>query len=268
MPDGFEAPSFNPNPHPPAGATRSDGTPFDQPAGGTPGDRGQEQFDRAYVEDIRSQAAHYRTQFAPYRDAFAPYTDEERQEWLDLAREFAQNPTGAAARLRELADAVDPGQGPFQKIDEPQAPAGQQPQTPPVEDRPLTVKEFQQMLAAERQQAEAARRQYEAQQAQESQVQEIYGEAAKLGYKSGSKEIVDLLWTARNDPRAGGDLARAHQILEAGKQEVAIAYLREKGYDGRELPIPVSGGVAPSGAGEIKDFAGARASLEARLNAL
>lgn len=260
--DGFGAPpAFNPNPHPPAGATRKDGTPYDAPPA-TPGDRGADQFDRAYVEDLRQQAAGYRTQFAPYRDAFSPYTEEERQEWLDLAREFANNPTGAAARLRELANAVDPQSGPFEAAEAPKT------EEAPADDKPLTRAEFAALLQADRQEQAQAARAAQAQAAQEAQVQGIYAEAEKLGYKSGTREIVDLLWVARNDPRAQGDLARAHQVIEYDRQESVRTYLREKGYDGRELPIPGGGGSAPSGREEIKDFSSARASLEARLSQL
>lgn len=248
---------FNPNPHPPAGATHSDGTPIaGTPA--PPANSGVEQFDRAYVEDLRGQAADYRTKYAPFRDAFDGYTEEERQEWLSLVADFSRDPVATAQRMREIAEAVAPS--PFEPIT--QTPIPEPTPTPEEQDRPLTVREFQAMQAEAQRQAQA-----EAQaQQQESSVRGIYQEAEQLGYKPGTKEIVDLFWIARN--QTGGDLKAAHAQMIQQEQQVVARYLESKGYDTTNTPIPVSRGVAPSGETEIKDFGSAKESLLRRLEAL
>ncbi len=246
---------FNPNPHPPVGATN-----LNAPVPGAPTpDTGAGKFDEAYVHELREESAKYRTQYAPYRDAFEPYTEEERAEWLDLAQTLAKDPAAAAERFRAIADSIAPS-----TLPEPVAPVVPIPgQVDPL-DSPMTMRQFQELT--QKQQAEWV--QQSQVQEQERLIQQNYDVASQLGYKSGTREIVNLLWTARNDPRAEGDLQKAHQILEGEKVEVVRQYLGQKAEGRINVPVPTGIGHAPSNATPPKTFAEARASLDARIDAL
>ena len=168
-----------------------------------------ETFDRAYVENLRQEAAGYRTRAKEYDEVFGSYDPDSRAALLDIAKQLSDPTTqpAAAKRLQAIADKImeAQGQGKVTRPDGEEDP----------DSKPLTRKEFEE-LQKERDQA-----------AQEKQaIESLENEARKLGYEPGSDEYFFLLGKAQ-EPDVAGDLAKAHEKVEQFFADKAAARARQ-----------------------------------------
>jgi hypothetical protein len=205
-----------------------------------PFDSGAESFPRAYVEQLRKEAADRRTAVKPYDDAFSAYGPEERDVWLKIAKLTVDDPAAAKEVMDTLFSSM-------LEEAEPEAPTAE-------DDRPLTRKELEQWSKDQ----EAAKQEAAA-------VSAVEKEAESLGYKSGDWNYYALMKRALSDHN--GDLKAAHAAFEADKQKVIDEYIAGKTASGEKWPAGMPGGAAPADAtgGAPKTFEQAKASAKARM---
>lgn len=100
---------------------------------------------------------------------------------------------------------------------------------------------------------------------QEADINAVYADAEKLGYKRDTKEMVELLWVAAND--CDNDVGAAHKKIEDDRQAIIDAAIEAKRADAANTPRVVRrSGDAPAGTKEIKSLKDSRAALVERLN--
>lgn len=207
-----------------------------------------------YVTELRQESAGYRDRFKPFRDAFEGYEDADRDIWLEAARTFSEDPVAVATWMREQADAILSTTGP-----------GDQDQTTDGEsepsDQPLTRADLDRYFA-ERERAEAERR-ADAERAAENE--RITAEAKELGYQPNTPQYAALLYAAVH--QTNGDLAAAHEALEADTKARLEAALNARAADAKKTPKtpPPTGGAVTKPA-ELT-FEAAREASRARRNA-
>jgi hypothetical protein len=204
-------------------------------------DDGVQQFDRAYVQKLREEAASHRTKAKTYTDAFEPFDEPSREVLLDLARTIAADPVAGAARMKELAALLE---------GEPETPAVPDPDA----DRPLTRADLDKIQKERDDKA-----------AEEKVQNGIRQEVVDLGYTLDSRDHYNLLWEASHNHK--GDLTAAHKALEAEKQAVIDKYLADKRGTAAGTPLAGSEGTPPANSEPITTFEQARASVEAKAKA-
>lgn len=224
--DPAAAPAVAPETAAPAAAPEVD--PFD--------DTATDQFSRDYVEKLRQENAKHRTTAKAYTDAFEPFDETSREVLLDLARTIASDPIAGAARMKELAAALE-GTVP--------AP----PEPDPNADKPMTRAEYDKI---EKEKADKA--------ADAADQAKISAEVEGLGYTLGTREHFTLLWEASHNHK--GDLDAAHKALEAERQGHIDTFLEQKRKDAEGTPTAGSGGSAPANDSPIKTLADARRATE------
>ena len=209
-------------------------------------------FDRAYVEELRREAAGYRTRLREVESYFDGYSEEERDalgQYLQLSRAAEQGDPEAIQILNELFagdqewDGQDEQYDPTQTFDE----------------------DYFRQLA--RQEAEQLYMQEQAQQAQVQAVQSIQQTAEQMGYQQGSEDYILLLKFANDlDPSEHPDLlAAADQQVKAYRQQIIDSYIAEKQQQASGPRTPASNGAAPNLGQPPRTLAEARQALHDRL---
>jgi DivIVA domain-containing protein len=193
------------------------------------------QFDRAYVERLRREAAEHRTKAKTFHESFDGYQPEEVDVLLDLVRELNADPKSAAGRLEALVESIREAY-PDEVAAEETAPEY------------LTRADLER-IEAEKQEAKA----------QEDAVAAIETQAKEFGYEKGTADYFRLLWTAQNV--TGADLAKAHESIQAERQAIIDNYLKSKADDADALP----GGSGSGGAGTVPPEAGGFDAADRRL---
>jgi hypothetical protein len=209
-------------------------------------------FDRAYVEELRREAAGYRTQLREVESYFDGYTPEERDalgQYLQLSRAAEQGDQEAIAILNEL---FDDGQNVDDQMDDPF-------------DMPMLDEDYLREMA--RQEAYELFSQEQAQRDQEQAVAQVQSTAEQMGYDQGSEDYILLLKFANDlDPAEHPDLlAAADQQVKAYKQQIIDSYINEKQQQANGPRTPQSNGSAPSLAQPPRTLAEARQALHDRL---
>lgn len=203
------------------------------------------QFSRDYVQRTRAEAAKYRTRAkeleataAPYQEVFGEYDPEDRAVWFDLAKSYRDDPSAAAARMRELADHILKGEQPD-----------------PEAEAPLTAAEFEKRWTAK-----------EEAKTQAAVVASIQKEAQDLGYTRDTRAYKVLLLTAKEDTQ--GDIKAAHELLERERQAAVDSFVERKAREADGSYVaPGANGSVPSQAKPIASWDDADAALQALLDA-
>jgi len=208
-------------------------------------------FDRAYVEELRREAAGYRTRLREVESYFDGYTEEERDalgQYLQLSRAAEQGDPDAIQILEELFAGDDDG-GYDEEPDE-----GFQ-----------FDEDYFRTLA--RQEAEFLYQQESAHRAQVEAVQGIQQRAEQMGYQQGSEDYILLLKFANDlDPDEHSDLlASADQQVKAYRQQIIDSYISEKQQQASGPRTPQSNGAAPNLGQPPRTLAEARQALHDRL---
>lgn len=200
-------------------------------------------FKRDYVEKLRRESAGYRERAKKYQSAFDGYEEDAVAEWLRLAQNLRADPKATAAEFQKLAEeirAVYPEE-----------------EVPAIEEvfsdgeQPLTIADLQRLLDEREQEQDMKVR-----------VAAIETEATGLGYKLGSDEYDELLWTAtRLD---SGSVKEAHDKLKARDQAVIDRYVADmKGSGGYKVPV---GGAPASQEQKLDSFEAANEALASWLD--
>lgn len=198
-----------------------------------------ETFPRAYVEELRQEAAKYRTKAKQF-EAFEAYSDEDRQVWTHLAQTIMDDPKAGAQLLQDIAKGLTAEEQ--QELAE--AVGAEEPQY-------MTMADYKRL---------------QDEQDMNQRVAAIERDSTALGYKLGSTEYKHLLLVASNETQ--GNVQAAHQRIEAQKQAWIDNYLASKESDASGTPsVPSGAGSAPSGAVPITNFKDASAAMKDFLNA-
>lgn len=239
---------------PSAPASAPDSDPF----GDLPAD--QAVFDRGYVDQLRREGARYRTeargaqdQLTVYDETFSPYEQADRDVWLDLARQWVDDPKGAAAVMQQIASAVL-GEGTEQRTDKPaeQPTAGS---SAGKSSGPLTQEDVAEYVRQEMQAAQHQAR-------QEQMVESIYTSMRTAGIEPKSSEGMAVLWLANND--TAGDIDKAIEMHKATRQKAIDEYVAGRATGRHPTPAP-SNGVAASAHTPISNLDDARKAADAYL---
>lgn len=217
---------------------------------------GQDHFDRPYVEKLRNEAASYRTKYREanaYQEAFG--SAEDRETWRKLASTLYTDQVAGAQWMANIARDLGAGMTDEQAIKA----AGPEPATitPPAAvpaPKSLTADDVERMFTER-----------DAKQHMDKAIKAVETDAQGLGYKMGSKEYVSLLHLAANT--TGGDLSKAHAIMEADKQAIIDAYVASKAAETGSRG-PGNQGSAPTGERPIKTLKDAEGAMRARLAAM
>lgn len=201
-------------------------------------------FKREYVEKLRRESASYRERAKKYQEAFDGYEDEAVGEWLRLAQSLRNDPKGTAEELAQLVEQINNAyseqESKNQELDAERQVA---------EGEYLSRAEVERMFAEREQKADTERR-----------IAQIELDAQNLGYKLGSEEYDELLWTASK--LQSGSIKDAHEKLESRNQAIYDRMIEKM--NGKDYKVPA--GVTPPGEDrKIKTFEEANAALDAWL---
>lgn len=196
-------------------------------------------FSPEYVRDLRQEAARYRVEAQQYKSAWEGVPESDQEIWKRAIKLTNEDPAAGAAYLEELALGLKP------------VPI-QQGTTAPT----LTEKDIDRMVSDRLAKA-----------GQDQLVREIEREAEGLGYKPGTREYVELLWTAEHETDA--DLKAADAKLKKAQTDWFEAELEKRRGESGGWPSAVRRGSPPGQAPkEIKTFADATNALKAHLDRL
>lgn len=232
-----------PAPEAPPAEPAPEAPPATEPAADAFEDEAVQQFDRAYVTKLRTEAAGHRTEAKAFKDAFSGYSDEERAVFLELATGLAGDPDtrlATAKRFQEIATAVLGN-----------APAAE---PTPEDDAPMTKAQVQAYLAEQ-----------EAAKDQDRRVADIKTRATDLGYKVGSASYQTLLFLAREN---GGDMDKAHAAIKDEREADFAARIKALADEADGAVVPAGGGPAGSQTRKVTTIADASDALRERLAAL
>ena len=185
-------------------------------------------FDRAYVEELRKEAAGYRTRAKRYEEAFDGYDDETREAFLEYARLSYAAQNGDAEAMAQLQE--------FMGEEEPVAP--EMPAIDPVEAARIAAREETERVLSEREQRAA----------QAEAVSNVQAAAKDMGYDLTSADYV-LLMRFANDPEVislDDPMAEAHNRVQAYHQSIVEQHLAAKSAQTDGTPaVQTSVGAAP-----------------------
>lgn len=222
--------------------------PAPAPEAADPFDNEQvQQFDRKYVEKIRTEAAERRVASKKYEDAFSKYNEQEQAVWFELAQELVTDPKSAATKFQQIAAEI------LGAPAEPAVPVA--PVADPAGEKPLTQADIDRILAERDSKSQQERDLAAA-------TSKVVSEAEALGYKQGSAEWRELMFLARYE--ADGDLTKAHGMRDARSKAAVDAYLAQKAGQGG-IPVSKGGGDVPSEAHAPATFGAASEALRTRL---
>lgn len=196
------------------------------------------------VKDLRNENKNYRQRARAYEDVFEGLDPDDRQWFLDLVRDIQTAPGTAAQRAQQLVDVL--------------AGTVEQPE-PTGDDAPITRAEMNKILADfAKNQAETAQ--------QQQQLNNVYSEAEKLGYKQNTRAMVELLWVAANE--CDDDIGAAHKKLQDERQAVIDEAFAKKRTDAENSPRVVTrSGSSPGGDKPITSIKEGSAALREALAA-
>ncbi len=214
----------------------------------------QDTFDRAYVEQLRDEAAKYRTRARDYENTFEGYDEETRAGWLELIG-MAKAAEGNPEIQQQLAQMLgfELQQEDVQAMEETIA-----------EDRPLTREEYAQIA---REEARSLYTEEQAARDEQNAIHDIQTRAKALGYDQESPDYVLLLKFA-NDMDTP-DLEAASEQVKAYHQAKYEEFIQRKSDEAHQSPVAPSGnGVSPSIVQPATSWEAARDSLHERLSNL
>lgn len=255
MSDIAPVPETTPEGAPPAGEPPAGAPPAEAPPAvgvAIPDDidadlpDGVTQFDRAYVEKVRKEAADRRVKLKPYEETFGEASDDEREALLELNRLLLTDPAAGTRRMIELSRAIAGDEFESYLTNEPQA---------------LTADQAQKLWEENNAKQEQERQAQEAEQA-------VFRQIKDLGYQENSPEAANLVWRAYN--QFEGDIDKAHEAIQGDVQKIIDSYVESKAGKNNAFPPVASGsggGPADPAGGAPKSFAEARAAAEARMAA-
>jgi hypothetical protein len=196
------------------------------------------QFPAEYVRALRDEAAEWRIKAQQASAPWTGVTDDDQKVWQEMIRLTQSDKKAAAAYMKTVAEYLD---GP--------APAAEGAPAPQITERDIARMVDERVAAT----------------TQQGLIHEIEKEAAALGYKPGTREYVNLLWTAEHETEA--DLQAAHKKLQAEQDERLREALEAREAERRGWPLVPRGGAAPgSEPKQPKTFEEAKASMMARLD--
>lgn len=199
-----------------------------------------------YVTELRNESKGYRQRARGFEELFEGYDDDDAQFLKDLVRDIKTAPGTAAQRAQQLVDALAGAV---------EAPAS----TQTDEDRPLTAKEVAKMLE------DFGKKQDQTAQ-QREQLNNVYSEAEKLGYKQNTRPMVELLWVAANE--CNDDIAAAHKKLEDERQAIIDeAFDKKRTAAETSHRVVTRSGSAPGGDKPIKSIKDASKAFREALDA-
>lgn len=206
----------------------------------------QTTFDRAYVEDLRNEAAKYRVRAKEYEQAFGEMPEDVRAGWLQMVQLAQDEDPQAREYLREIL-----GFEQAQQLIEEVEPA----------ETPLTREDYAQIA---REEAQALFSEQAQVRAEADAIAGVQAQAKGLGYDPTSPDYVLLLKFANDMTQP--DLAAAHEEVLAYKRSEWEAYESRKATEAGQSPtIPSGNGVAPNLVQPPKTFEEARDRLHERL---
>lgn len=210
-----------------------------------PFDYGQQQFDRRYVEKLRSEAANRRgaqreaeEALAPFRQAFDGLSPDDVQAVLQFSRTLAVDPAAAAEWMVEAGQTML--QRSQQQTFEPYDASGEPDPNDP--NRPWTV---------------ADQQRWEAEQAYKAQTSQLIAhwnrEASRLGYNpnaqpndpAGPTAWLQFQQLVKMAELTGGNLEAAHNALVEQAQGAASQQLAARAQAVRQMARPGVPPVAP-----------------------
>ncbi len=209
-------------------------------------------FDRAYVEQLRDEAARYRTRSRDYEQTFEGYDEETRAGWLELigmAKAAETNPEIQQQLANMLGFELQPGDA--QALEETIA-----------EDRPLTRDE---MAEIARQEARSLYAEEQSARDEQQAIRDIQSNAKALGYDQESPDYVLLLKFA-NDMEVP-DLEAADAKVKEYHHAKYEEFIQRKSDEAHQSPVAPSGnGVSPSIVQTPKTWDEARESTHERFS--
>jgi hypothetical protein len=186
-------------------------------------------FDRAYVEELRREAAGYRTRAKSYDDAFQGYDDETREAFLEYARLSYAAQSGDPAAVEALQQ--------FMGGDD----------EPEVEPEPV-IDPIEAARAAAREETERVLTEREQRAEQAKAVSAVQEQARDMGYDTTSADYV-LLMRFANEPEVlslDDPMAEAHTRVQAYHQAIVEQHLAAKSAQADGSPtINTAIGAAP-----------------------
>ena len=200
-------------------------------------------FPRAYVEELRQDAARYRTQYREMESKFDGYTEDERAALLDYIHLIRRAESGDAEAEAQLAEMFE------------------------EEQEPEPIQQFDEETFRRLAREEATRlvQEQSAVQAQQAAVQGVQSRATELGYTVGSEDYILLLKFA-NEVQSDDPISDGHAKVQAYKQSIIDAHLKAiQSQNAGVATQPVTNGAAPTNIDEPKTFEAARNALHERL---
>lgn len=184
----------------------------------------------------RQEAAERRVKMKEFEDKYGvleEYDEDERAAWLQLAREFRDDPVSAAKNFQTIAANIL--------------------QDAPSEDASAEEVEAAASEYLTKDQLKSFMDEYQKEQQIDNMTKDMIRKAEVLGYEQGSDEQVLLFNIAAN--RTGGDLDKAHERVEAIMQARFDKYVEDRK---KEPTAPNDGSVATNEAEPPKTFQEAR----------
>lgn len=230
---------------------------------------GMRQFDRAYVERVRAEAAANRTkareleqQLAERAEreqryaAFEAYSDEDMQVWTKMASDWQENPQTAAQTMQLIAQRVlgDPESTPEERADA-QAVLDNSAVSDAADG--LTEDKIRE-IARQETAAERAERE------REEAVRGVFKQLADAGYEEGSPQAFQVLWFANN--QTNGDIAEAIKLHQAEEQKVIDRYVESMSKGGTPVRLPNTGEAGSPAPTQPKDIREAKRMADAWLD--
>lgn len=228
-----------------------------------PFEYGQQNFPRAYVEQLRVEAANRRValreaqdRLAPFAEAFDGLNEADRDTLLAFTHTLKNDPMTAADWMLEQGNTI---KAQAEAALHPEPPPGEQ-YAPDDPNRPLTMADFQKMQA---EQAQAAQR--------EQLIAHWNREATRLGYDpmarhdaaDGPMRWLQFQQLVKMAEVTGGNLEQAHNLLVAQAQGAASAQLQQ-----RVAQVRSSVGQPPPAAPEENAHQPSQSERWSRVNAV
>lgn len=215
-----------------------------------------QQFDRAYVQKLREEAAGHRTSAKAakeaaekYSSAFGGWDPSDAEVLMDVLALAAKDPKEGAKAMQQIASYLA---GDIQET------------ATPTSDAPsasvITQEDLDRVLESKLTEREQKIR-------LEAAVEDVTKEAVSLGYEPGSADYFKLLWLTKE--KHSFDMQAAHKAMEAEAEAKFQVYLAKKAaMADADAGVGPEGGFVPSAANPIKTIADASERTRARLAAL
>lgn len=167
---------------------------------------GKDTFDRAYVEELRAEAAKYRTSLRPYEAAFGDFNQHEKEFLFGMLKALNQDPKEGAKQFRDMAKNVlqDDFYADLEDIPqpEPQEEAGSDEEQEGEDQVSLTPEQ----LKAELDAREEAQRKAAEEAAMQAEIEAVYKEIEDAGFERGTPEFQTALSLGASLTQSGQDV--------------------------------------------------------------